>query len=284
MKPSQAPTAVAEPATDHQPGLEDRFWEAAGRVALFGGILLPVTGYAVRWVSLLFAGAPTQVALAIAPGRSATVGLEPFVLSLVLLGLLVRFDLFGLRAAPRPRPMPLTARGWRRIVALALRGLLLAVLLAIGTFFVRSLIAYALAQPLAGVPIAVGVLAATPMLRAVIRRQRPVSLASVGPATLVLVVAAGLSAAIGPAAVLDVSDYAFRSGAAVSDGRFATVGDADGWLYLRSCADPLGTVVAVPVSDVRLITLAPGPVRAAQATLAQILGEGRRPVGDPCSP
>lgn len=48
-------------------------------------------------------------------------------------------------------------------------------------------------------------------------------------------------------------------------GRFATLGDADGWLYLRR------------------ITLAPARVRAASATLIEIFAGGRLPVGDPCS-
>jgi hypothetical protein len=97
------------------------------------------------------------------------------------------------------------------------------------------------------------------------------------------VVAAGVSAAIGPAAVLDVSDYDFADGAAAADGRFATLGAADGWLYLRSCSDPAGTVVAVPTADVRRIVLAPARVRAASASLIEIFADGRVPVGDPCS-
>lgn len=100
---------------------------------------------------------------------------------------------------------------------------------------------------------------------------------------MVLVVAASVSSAIGPAAVLDVSDYYFTDGAAVADGRFATLGDADGWLYLRSCSDPAGTVVAVPAADVRRIVLAPARVRAASASLKEIFADGRMPVGDPCS-
>lgn len=111
----------------------------------------------------------------------------------------------------------------------------------------------------------------------------PFSLGSIGPATVVLVVAAGVSSAIGPAAVLDVSDYDFTDGAAVADGRFATLGEADGGVYLRSCSDPAGTVVAVPTADVRRITLAPARVRADRASLIEIFADGRTPVGDPCS-
>lgn len=264
--------------------LEDRFWEAAARVAVVGGILLPLAGYAVRFLSLALAGEPTQLALAVAPARAATVGAEPFLLSLISVGAIVRFDVFGLRQRPRRQSTALLLHGWRRGVAIAIRGFLLAVLLGIGIAFIGVLVSYTLAQPLAAVPLAIGLLAAASMLRAIIRRQRPVSLASVGPATAVLVVASGLSAAIGPAAVLDVSDYEFRTDAAATNSRYATVGDADGWLFLRSCSDSTGTVVAVPATDVSRITLSAGRVRASQATLGQILGGGRLPVGDPCSP
>jgi hypothetical protein len=156
---------------------------------------------------------------------------------------------------------------------------------AIATLVLISLVMvrFFLAQPISSIPTLIGILIATPSLRTVVRGERAVSLGSIGPATVVLVVAAGVSSAIGPAAVLDVSDYDFTDGAAVADGRFATLGDADGWLYLRSCSDPAGTVVAVPTADVRRITLAPARVRAARASLIEILVDGRTPVGDPCS-
>jgi hypothetical protein len=98
----------------------------------------------------------------------------------------------------------------------------------------------------------------------------------------VLVVAAGFSSGIGPTAVLDVSDYDFADGSALSDGRFATLGDADGWLYLRSCSDRAGTVSAVPAADVRRIALAPARVRATTASLSDVVWNGRVPIGDPC--
>jgi hypothetical protein len=263
--------------------LEDRFWEAAARVAVVGGVLLPLAGYGVRWVSLAFSGGPTQLALAVSPARAATIGLEPFLISIILVAGIVRWDLFGFRRSVPAGRWPLPSAGWRRRLSVAIRFVILAVVIATSVLIILVTVRFFLAQPISSVPALIGILIAAPMLRIVVRRERAVSLGSVGPATAVLVVAAGVSSAIGPAAVLDVSDYDFTDGAAVADGRFATLGDAEGWLYLRSCSDPAGTVVAMPVADVRRITLAPARVRAARASLIEILAEGRTPVGDPCS-
>jgi hypothetical protein len=263
--------------------LEDRFWEAAARVAVVGGVLLPLAGYGVRWLSLAFSGAPGQVALAVSPGRAATIGLEPFLLSVILVAGIVRWDLFGFRRSVPAGRWPLPPAGWRRWLSVATRVVIRAGAIATGVLVVMVTIRFFLAQPISSVPTAIGVMVAAPLLRTVVRGERAVSLRSVGPATAVLVVAAGISSGIGPAAVLDVSDYDFADGAAVADGRFATLGDADGWLYLRSCSDPAGTVIAVPAADIRRITLAPARVRAARASLAEIFADGRTPVGDPCS-
>jgi hypothetical protein len=263
--------------------LEDRFWEAAARVVVVGGVLLPVAGYGVRWVSLAFSGAPTQLALATSPGRAATIGLEPFLISIAFVAAMVRWDLFGFRRSVPVGRRPLPPAGWRRWLSIAIRCVILAAAIAVFVVIIVITIRFFLAQPISSVPTLIGILIAAPLLRTVVRGERAVSLGSIGPATAVLVVAAGVSSAIGPAAVLDVSDYAFTDGAAVADGRFATLGDADGWLYLRSCSDPAGTVVAVPAADVRRITLAPARVRAARASLIEILADGRTPVGDPCS-
>jgi hypothetical protein len=275
---------MTEEQSERRSILEDRFWEAAARVAVVGGILLPLVGYSVRWLSLGLSSEPPQLALAISPARAATIGVEPFGLSLMLVFAIVRFDIFGFRSGPRSGPLLVPRSGWRWIVATAFRLVVVAIVAAIVIVFIQALIVYILAQPVASIPTGVGTLIAAPLLRAVVRRERAISLASIGPATAVLIVAAGVSSAIGPAAILDVSDYRFTDDAAVTDGRYATIGDADGWFYVRSCADPARTVVAVPAAFVRQITLAPGRVRAAQATLGQIIGEGRRPVGDPCSP
>jgi hypothetical protein len=263
--------------------LEDRFWEAAARVAVVGGVLLPLAGYGVRWVSLAFSGAPGQLAIAVSPARAATIGLEPFLISIVLVASIVRWDLFGFRRSGSAGHWPFPSAGWRRWLSIAIRLIIVAVAIAVFVLIMAVTIRFFLAQPISSVPTAIGILIAAPLLRAVVRGERRVSLGSIGPATAVLVVAAGVSSAIGPAAVLDVSDYDFADGAAAADGRFATIGDADGWLYLRSCSDPAGTVLAVPTADVRRITLAPARVRAARASLIAILVDGRTPVGDPCS-
>jgi hypothetical protein len=263
--------------------LEDRFWEAAARVAVVGGVLLPLAGYGVRWVSLAFSGAPVQLAIAVSPARAATIGLEPFLISIVLVAGIVRWDLFGFRRSVPAGRRPLPSTGWRRWLSIAIRLLILTVVIATFIVIVMVTVRFFLAQPISSVPTLIGILIAAPLLRAVVRGERAVSLRSIGPATVVLVIAAGVSSAIGPAAVLDVSDYDFTDGAAVADGRFATLGDAEGWLYLRSCGDAAGAVVAVPAADVRRITLAPARVRAARASLIEILADGRMPVDDPCS-
>jgi hypothetical protein len=263
--------------------LEDRFWDAAARVAVVGGVLLPLAGYGVRWVSLAFSGSPPQLALAVSPGRAATIGLEPFLLSVILVAGIVRWDLFGFRRSVPETRLPLPPAGWRRWILIALRLVILAIAIATFVLVVLVTIRFFLGQPISSVPTLIGILITARLLRTVVRGNRAVSLGSIGPATAVLVVAAGISSGVGPAAVLDVSDYDFTDGAALADGRFATLGDVDGWLYLRSCSDPAGTVVAVPAADVRRVTLAPARVRASQASLIEIFADGRTPVGDPCS-
>lgn len=247
--------------------LEDRFWEASARVLAIVAVLLPVLGYTIRWLSLGIEGAAPQIGFSVDVRQAALVGVGPIAIGLLSIGMLIRFDLLGLRRPPRQR-VRATVFGLRRLALFAS-----VLILGVAAFLVAAigLIYLVLEEPVVGLPLLPALLIAGYRLRAVIRGERPITLMGVAPATMLIVVAVAVGSALGPSAVVDISSYQFKPDAGLTSGRYATIGDADGFRYLRSCVAAPDSIIAIPDSAIAWVEVEPHRIAAPSTTLLDLL-------------